>query len=853
MAGIKSIHASYGSSFAITCDGLVFSWGDNRGHELGHNIDDERVFKPRLIVTLNGVKELCYNLYEKTKYYTFKEAEMLAKLDSNCIVKYYDSWIEGSQQYIQMEYCTQSLRTLIEDKLRVFGRQSVDNYWSNKSNTKPMDIIEYFISCEIFRELLQCVQYLHELDPPIIHRDIKPDNFLISNNYNNRFIKLCDFHMATEHNSEYQTHTLGVGTQRYMAPEIGCGQYNIKVDIYSLGILGMELFQIDNINSKEIYIETTFFGYVDNLYNIISSMIHLICDNRPTSAQILQLNNQWSINKSIIISDKTFTELLNKLQLCDNSFFYDFVLSKLRDDNQSTDSINKSHNSIVKKQMLSKLDFDFKNKQRFTENLSYKSSDGYYKTQFIEMSTIRLGSFGTVFKVKYKLDDKIYAVKRVQLEDLTENTKYRKEVNMLVKFGSNFIVKYYNSWTQGSQFYIQIEYCTQSLWTVMTTKPRIFGRQSVNKYWNNKSDTNPMDIIEYFISCEIFRELIECVEYLHGLQPPIIHRNITPDTFLISHNYNNRFIKLCDFHLATEHNMECQNNTPWVGTPKYIAPEVFYGLYNTKLDIYSLDDNQSTDSTNKGHNSITENQMLTKLTIDFKNEETVTKNLNDESIDGYYEAQFIDISIIGLGGFGTVFKVKHRLDDKIYAVKRVQFGGYSEEKKYKIVNEVKSLTTLNSKFVVKYYNSWFEFNQLYIQMEFCSQNLKTLLKDKPIVFGRQPEDPINSFFEYFISCEIFKEMLECVQYLHESKPPIIHRNLKLVNILIERNVRCNRFVKLSDFGLDTYYDMDDIKQLTGVGRNIYMAPELFSGGQYNHKADIYALSQVGQQLFSFKS
>ncbi|CAG2112706.1 unnamed protein product, partial [Medioppia subpectinata] len=45
-----------------------------------------------------------------------------------------------------------------------------------------------------------------------------------------------------------------------------------------------------------------------------------------------------------------------------------------------------------------------------------------------------------------------------------------------------------------------------------------------------------------------------------------------------------------------------------------------------------------------------------------------------QTSDGNYKTQFIEMSAIGSGSFGTVFKVKHRLDDKIYAVKRVQFG-----------------------------------------------------------------------------------------------------------------------------------------------------------------------------------
>ncbi|CAG2100880.1 unnamed protein product [Medioppia subpectinata] len=195
--------------------------------------------------------------------------------------------------------------------------------------------------------------------------------------------------------------------------------------------------------------------------------------------------------------------------------------------------------------------------------------------------------------------------------------------------------------------------------------------------------------------------------------------------------------------------------------------------------------------------------------------------------------------------------VSHRLDDKIYAVKRVQFEDFSEEKKNQIHREVNNLAKLDSEFVVKYYNSWLESNHLFIQMQFCLQSLKSVLKDKPIVFGRQPEDQMN-VFEYFISCEIFKEILECVQYLHQSVPAVIHRDLKPDNIVIKHNIKSNRFIKLCDFGLAVDHNITESTssrcEHSIVGTRKYMAPEVYSG-IYSQKADIYSLHVIGQELF----
>ncbi|XP_054163261.1 uncharacterized protein LOC128961077 [Oppia nitens] len=111
-----------------------------------------------------------------------------------------------------------SLKEAIKLKALVFDRQS----------DEPMDSIEYYITCELLLEVLDCVRYLHELQPPVIHRDIKSANILIANNLRNgRFVKLGDLgfsNCSSNVNSNdvmvSQMHTSGVGTPKYMAPEV---------------------------------------------------------------------------------------------------------------------------------------------------------------------------------------------------------------------------------------------------------------------------------------------------------------------------------------------------------------------------------------------------------------------------------------------------------------------------------------------------------------------------------------------------------------------------------------------------------------------------------------------------------
>ncbi len=102
----------------------------------------------------------------------------------------------------------------------------------------------YYITSELLIEILEGVDYLHKLN--IIHRNLKPDNILLTDGINGRFVKIADFGLAKVHEMK-KLHTQDRGCTKYMAPDVRDGiEYDTKADIYSLGIIIQEIFDISN-------------------------------------------------------------------------------------------------------------------------------------------------------------------------------------------------------------------------------------------------------------------------------------------------------------------------------------------------------------------------------------------------------------------------------------------------------------------------------------------------------------------------------------------------------------------------------------------------------------------------------
>ena len=87
------------------------------------------------------------------------------------------------------------------------------------------------MAASYMKSLFQAINHCHAQN--IVHRDIKPDNIMITAN---NTVRLIDFGLSKASKGNKQLQTVA-GTPYYMAPEVLEGSYSKQADIWSLGVL----------------------------------------------------------------------------------------------------------------------------------------------------------------------------------------------------------------------------------------------------------------------------------------------------------------------------------------------------------------------------------------------------------------------------------------------------------------------------------------------------------------------------------------------------------------------------------------------------------------------------------------
>ena len=189
------------------------------------------------------------------------------------------------------------------------------------------------------------------------------------------------------------------------------------------------------------------------------------------------------------------------------------------------------------------------------------------------------------------------------------------------------------------------------------------------------------------------------------------------------------------------------------------------------------------------------------------------------------------LNYIGKGGFGRVYKVRHKLSNQFRAMKIIKCKAENpHSNSLEILKQINILKTLDHPNIIKIYEFYSTNKYVYIINELCTGGE---------LFNKIVE--VKHFTES-TACYIMRQLLSAVAYCHDKG--VIHRDLKPENILIENSEEKDKeffHIKIIDFG--TCEILKKKKLTEQIGTSFYIAPEVLKDG-YNEKCDLWSCGVI---------
>lgn len=178
------------------------------------------------------------------------------------------------------------------------------------------------------------------------------------------------------------------------------------------------------------------------------------------------------------------------------------------------------------------------------------------------------GTYAAVYNCTHKITKDTFAVKVIDKSKLDFETEaaFRKEVDMLEKLQSPYIIKCHEFFEDETTFYLVEEFADGG---------ELFER-IVQKQIYSENDAR-----------ELVQTLLEAVRYCHDLH--VVHRDLKPENILLSstEKKHSEIIKLADFGFATHAPTETLERG--CGTLDYVAPEILlHKKYGKPVDMWSI-------------------------------------------------------------------------------------------------------------------------------------------------------------------------------------------------------------------------------------------------------------------------
>lgn len=198
------------------------------------------------------------------------------------------------------------------------------------------------------------------------------------------------------------------------------------------------------------------------------------------------------------------------------------------------------------------------------------------------------------------------------------------------------------------------------------------------------------------------------------------------------------------------------------------------------------------------------------------------------------------VRVLGRGGMGTVYLAEHIRLETVVAVKEVS-GPRSNEDEYRLAlqqceQEAKFLVRLHHPNLPRVMDAFIENDRFYLVMEYIEGvTLENRMRDG----GDGPLD-VHEVVEWGL------QIADVLAYLHSQEPPIIFRDLKPANIMVQPDGS----VRLIDFGIARRFHPGASKDTALLGSVGYSPPEQFGRSQTDTRSDLYAFGATLHHLLT---